>query len=78
VQDKIVITVRDTGIGIPPEELPKVWDRLYREDKSRSDRGLELGLSLVRAIVQAHNGHVEASSEPGRGSVFSTYLSDKS
>jgi len=77
-QDEIVITVRDTGIGIPPEELPRVWERLYRGDKSRSERGLGLGLSLVKAIVQAHNGHVEASSEPGRGSVFSIYLPNKS
>jgi signal transduction histidine kinase len=74
---EIVITVHDTGIGIPPEELPKVWDRLYRGDKSRSERGLGLGLSLVKAIVQAHNGHVEASSEPGRGSLFSVYLPKK-
>jgi signal transduction histidine kinase len=73
-----VITVRDTGIGIPPEELPNVWDRLYRGDKSRSERGLGLGLSLVKAIVQAHNGHVEASIEPGRGSVFSIYLPNQS
>jgi signal transduction histidine kinase len=77
-QHEIVMTVRDTGIGIPPEELPKVWDRLYRGDKSRSERGLGLGLSLVKAIVQAHNGHVEASSEPGRGSVFSMYLPNES
>jgi len=77
-QDEIVTTVRDTGIGIPPEELPRVWERLYRGDKSRSERGLGLGLSLVKAIVEAHKGHVEVSSEPGRGSVFSIYLPNKS
>jgi signal transduction histidine kinase len=77
-QHETVITVSDTGIGIPAEELPKVWDRLYRGDKSRSERGLGLGLSLVKAIVQAHNGHVEASSEPERGSLFSIHLPNKS
>ena len=77
-QYEIVITVRDTGIGIPPEELPKVWGRPYRGDKGRSEHGLGLGLSLVKAIVQAHNGHVEASSEPGRSSVFSIYLPNQS
>jgi len=74
---EIVMTVRDTGIGIPPEELPKVWDRLYRGDKSRSERGLGLGLSLVKAMVEAHKGHVDVSSVPGDGSSFHIYLSEK-
>jgi signal transduction histidine kinase len=51
-----VIEVRDTGTGIAPEDLPHIWDRLYRGDRSRSERGLGLGLSLVRAIVEAHGG----------------------
>lgn len=71
---EITITVKDTGIGIPPEELDKIWDRLYRGDESRSQKGLGLGLSLVKAIVGAHRGHVEVSSKPGAGSVFSVYL----
>ena len=54
----VVIAVTDTGIGIPADELPHIWDRLYRGDKSRSTRGLGLGLSLVRAIVEAHGGSV--------------------
>ena len=49
---------RDTGIGIAPDEVPRVWERLYRGDRSRSERGLGLGLSLVRAIVEAHGGRV--------------------
>lgn len=59
-----VIRVIDQGIGIPADELPRVWDRLYRVDSSRSTRGLGLGLSLVKAIVQAHGGTVGALPNP--------------
>jgi signal transduction histidine kinase len=69
-----MITVKDTGIGISDDELDNIWDRLYRGDKSRSERGLGLGLSLVKAVVGAHRGHVEVLSKPGAGSVFSVYL----
>jgi signal transduction histidine kinase len=72
--EKIVILVKDTGIGIHPEELPRIWDRLYRCDQSRSQKGLGLGLSLVKAIVQAHKGEIEVFSEPGKGSTFKIYL----
>ena len=67
---KIVILVKDTGIGIHPEELPRIWDRLYRCDQSRSQKGLGLGLSLVKAIIQAHKGQIDVLSEPGKGSNF--------
>ena len=73
-EEDAVITVSDTGIGIAPHDLPLVWDRLYRADVSRSARGLGLGLSLVKAIVEAHGGHVSARSVPGRGSTFSVAL----
>ena len=69
-----VATVSDTGVGIPAEELPRIWDRLYRGDKSRSTRGLGLGLSLVKAIVAAHGGRVDARSRPGAGSTFELRL----
>lgn len=69
-----VVTVEDTGRGIPPEALPRIWDRLYRADPSRSERGLGLGLSLVRAIVEAHGGSVAAASSPDRGSTFTVRL----
>ncbi len=69
-----VITIRDNGIGIPANELPKIWDRLYRGDKSRSQRGLGLGLSLVKAFVEAHGGKVQVQSEPGRFSEFTIRL----
>jgi signal transduction histidine kinase len=69
-----IVALRDSGVGIPQEEIPKVWDRLYRGDKSRAQRGLGLGLSLVRAIVRAHGGRVEVASEVGSGSLFTVYL----
>ena len=69
-----IIILKDTGIGISAEETSKIWNRLYRGDQSRSQRGLGLGLSLVKAVVQAHNGHIEVSSEPGVGSLFTIHL----
>jgi signal transduction histidine kinase len=69
-----VVTFRDTGIGIPPEEQDKIWTRLYRGDKSRSQRGLGLGLSLVKAVVEAHGGKVTVGSKLNEGSVFTVTL----
>ena len=65
---------RDTGIGIPAEEQDKIWLRLYRGDKSRSQRGLGLGLSLVKAVVEAHGGKVTVSSQVNQGSEFTVTL----
>ncbi len=69
-----VIEVADTGAGIPAEEIPRIWERLYRGDKSRSQKGLGLGLCLVRAIVEAHHGTVSVSSRPSEGSTFTVRL----
>ena len=69
-----LLRVRDTGPGVPASELPHVWDRLFRGDTARTERGLGLGLSLVKAVVEAHGGSVSVSSEPGHGSVFTVSL----
>jgi signal transduction histidine kinase len=66
-----VIEVTDSGAGIPPQEIERIWERLYRGERSRSQPGLGLGLSLVRAIVEAHGGRVAVESPPGEGSRFS-------
>jgi signal transduction histidine kinase len=68
------LVVRDTGVGIPAEDLPRIWDRLYRGDRSRSERGLGLGLSLVKAVVEAHKGRVTVVSDPGEGTTFAIHL----
>ena len=65
---------RDSGVGIPAGEQDKVWTRLYRGDKSRSQRGLGLGLSLVKAVVEAHGGSVTVSSKVNEGSEFTVRL----
>src|SRR5690349_21990427 len=71
---RALLRVRDTGVGIPPAELPRIWDRLFRGDASRTERGLGLGLSLVKAIVEAHGGTVGVTSEVGRGTTFTVLL----
>ncbi len=71
----VVVRFRDTGCGIPADETTKIWARLYRGDKSRSQRGLGLGLSLVKAVVEAHQGQVFVTSKVGEGSEFAVTLS---
>jgi len=67
---RVIVTVADNGMGISSEEQARIWGRLYRGDKSRSQRGLGLGLSLVKAIVHAHRGEVSVQSALGAGAVF--------
>ncbi|HZT80656.1 MAG TPA: ATP-binding protein, partial [Gemmataceae bacterium] len=71
-----VVTVRDTGVGIPAEHLPHVFERFYRVDRARSraEGGTGLGLSIVRSIVTAHGGRVELTSAPGHGTTCTVHL----
>lgn len=68
------LAVADTGQGVPAEELPRIFQRFYRGDRSRSDRGNGLGLSLALAFARAHGGDIQVESAPGRGSVFTLSL----
>lgn len=70
VESGVEIRVRDTGIGIPDPEQDRIFDRLYRGDKSRSEKGLGLGLSLVKAVVEAHGGTIHVRSSRNKGSEF--------
>jgi signal transduction histidine kinase len=72
--DRVEISVSDTGVGIGEYDLPHIWDRLYRADRSRSNPGFGLGLGLVKAIVEAHGGTVRVDSALDKGSTFTASL----
>ena len=69
-QRDVLISIQDTGIGITGPELPRIFERFYRGDQSRSQAGIGLGLSLARAIARAHGGDITVTSVPGEGSTF--------
>jgi signal transduction histidine kinase len=75
------LTVSDTGVGIPPEDLPHIFDRFWRGDRSRTragGSGSGLGLAIAKQLVQAHGGTISAASRPGGGSDFVVELPDQS
>jgi two-component system phosphate regulon sensor histidine kinase PhoR len=74
--DEVKVAVADTGRGIPPEELPRIFERFYRVDKARSRGagGTGLGLAIVKHIVEAHGGRIRVVSELDQGSTFTVYL----
>jgi two-component system OmpR family sensor kinase len=77
IEDCVHITVSDNGPGIPAEELPHIFDRFYRVEKSRSRGplgGSGLGLSIAQWIAHGHDGRIEVASEPGKGTTFSVWL----
>ena len=71
-EDQLRISIQDTGPGIPPEDLPRIFERFYRVDKARSHAipGTGLGLSIVKHLVEAQHGVVSVESAPGEGSIF--------
>ncbi|MBE0557736.1 MAG: HAMP domain-containing histidine kinase, partial [Proteobacteria bacterium] len=73
-RQNVLLTVQDTGIGIPPGDLPRIFERFYRGDQSRSQAGIGLGLSLARALARAHGGEITVTSHPDEGSTFTVTL----
>jgi heavy metal sensor kinase len=74
IDAQVVISIKDTGIGISPKDLPHIFERFYRCDQSRSQAGIGLGLSLARVIARAHGGDITATSTPNQGSTFAIGL----
>jgi signal transduction histidine kinase len=73
-ENLVILTVEDTGIGIPEEEIPRIFKRFYRCDRSRSRPGVGLGLSLVKSIVQSHRGEILVTSTPNVATTFTVTL----
>jgi signal transduction histidine kinase len=73
-QGRAIVSVADTGIGIPASLQSEVFGRFYRVDTSRTEPGNGLGLSLAQAIVRAHGGQLSLESEAGRGSSFTVHI----
>jgi two-component system, OmpR family, sensor kinase len=69
-----VLLVRDTGIGIEPDDLPHIFESFYRADRARSRQGTGLGLSIAQTLVEQLSGRITAESTPGKGSTFSVWL----
>jgi signal transduction histidine kinase len=77
VNGKAVISIKDTGTGIPPEELSRIFERFYQMDKSRQrgrSQGVGLGLAIASQIIEAHGGKITAESQVGVGSSFRVIL----
>jgi signal transduction histidine kinase len=74
INHEIAVEISDTGIGIAPDALPRIFERFYRGDKSRNVSGLGLGLSLAETIIKAHDGRIKVESTVGNGSTFIVFL----
>ena len=76
--DRVALDVPDTGIGIPEDQLPLIFERFHRADPSRSDGGAGLGLSIASQIAESHGGQIRVESTPGKGSTFTLLLPKRS
>ncbi len=72
--DEVVLSVHDTGVGIPADDLPRIFERFYKADRARSGGGTGLGLAIAKHIVQAHDGRLWAESIEGKESTFHVAL----
>lgn len=73
----VAIAVQDTGVGIPAEDLPRIFERFYQVDKSRESNrrsGMGLGLAIAKEIIEAHGGSIQVASKVGRGTIFTVWL----
>ncbi len=69
-EEEVLVGVSDTGVGIPREDIPRIFERFYKSDRSRRSQGTGLGLSISKHLVQSHGGRIWVESEEGRGSTF--------
>jgi two-component system phosphate regulon sensor histidine kinase PhoR len=70
VDDQIKVSVADSGVGIPQEDLPRIFERFYKVDRARGKSGTGLGLAIARHVVEAHGGRIWAESVEGKGATF--------
>jgi signal transduction histidine kinase len=68
------VRVVDTGLGIAPADLARVFERFYRVEAQSNIPGTGLGLSIARELIELHGGHIAAASTPGQGSIFAVFL----
>jgi two-component system phosphate regulon sensor histidine kinase PhoR len=73
-EDEVYISVHDTGIGIPSQDIPRIFERFYKSDRSRQSGGTGLGLAIARHMIQAHSGRIWVKSKEHKGSTFTFTL----
>jgi two-component system phosphate regulon sensor histidine kinase PhoR len=74
LEKSVAVDIADTGIGIPAEDVPRVFERFYKGDKGRTGEGTGMGLAIARHVIEAHGGNISVESEEGKGSTFSFTL----
>jgi two-component system phosphate regulon sensor histidine kinase PhoR len=73
-QNSVIVEVSDTGIGIAGDDLPHIFERFYKADKSRAGQGSGIGLAIAKHVVESHGGEIKVKSEEGKGTTFSFIL----